>query len=127
VTKQLILSVLAAAALAGCGKAEGDAGVGAAPAKPKQAAAQLEQAFAGAPAEVKQYANAASKALQAADYEGAIQSLHLVQQQGTLTLEQGMAVHHSMVSMETRLIQAINAGDENAKRAYEQLKKARRN
>jgi hypothetical protein len=32
-----------------------------------------------------------------------------------------------MVSLEAKLISAMSAGDANAKRAYEQLKKARRN
>lgn len=97
------------------------------PVKPKEAAAQIDQAFVQAPSEIQSYAKAASEALQRADYEGAVQSLQLIKEQGSLTVEQGMAVHNSMISLEAKLIAAMGAGDANAQRAYEQLKKARKN
>lgn len=97
------------------------------PPKPKEAASQLDQAFAGANAQVKSRASAASQALQTADYEKAVTSLQTIKQQENLTVDQGMAVHNSMISLEQKLISAMEAGDENAKRAYEQLKRSRRN
>jgi hypothetical protein len=113
--------------VSGCGEKAAPPVERAAPAKPKEAATQLDRAFAGASAEVKSFSSAASQALQTADYEGAVQSLQMIREKGGLTADQGMAVHSSMVSLEAKLISAMGAGDANAKRAYEQLKKARRN
>jgi hypothetical protein len=38
-----------------------------------------------------------------------------------------MAIHHSAVAMEAKLVNAMDAGDENAKRAYQLLKELKRN
>jgi hypothetical protein len=51
----------------------------------------------------------------------------MMKEAGSLTVDQGIAVHNSMISLEARLISAVEAGDANAKRAYDQLKKSRRN
>ncbi len=123
----LVCLLISAGVFAGCGKPATDSMERASTLKPKEAATQLEQAFTGANAELKSYATAASQALQKADYEGAVQTLQALKAQGNLTVDQGMAVHNSMIALETSLINAIDAGDPNAKRAYEQLKKARRN
>lgn len=111
----------------GCGEKSSSPVERATPAKPREAATQLDRAFAGANEEVKSFSSAASQALQSADYEGAVQSLQMIREKGGLTPDQGMAVHSSMISLEAKLISAMNAGDANAKRAYEQLKKSRRN
>jgi hypothetical protein len=113
--------------LNGCGEKAPSAVERAAPPKPKEAATQLDRAFAGASADVKSFSSAASQALQTADYEGALQSLQMIKEKGGLTADQGLAVHSSMVSLEAKLISAMSAGDANAKKAYEQLKKSRRN
>jgi len=44
-----------------------------------------------------------------------------------VTFEQGLAVHNSVVAMERQLVNAADAGDENAKRAYKILKELKRN
>lgn len=111
----------------GCGEEAPPPLERAVPQKPKEAATQLDRAFAGASEEVKSFSSAASQALQTADYEGAVQSLQMIREKGGLTPDQGLAVHSSMVSLEAKLISAMSAGDANAKRAYEQLKKSRRN
>lgn len=122
------LLVASLSLLSGCGKKpQADAEVSAVPPKPKEAASQLDHAFATAGEEMKTVATAASTAMQTADYEAAVQSLSIMKEQRSLTVEQGMAVHNSMVSLEARLINAAAAGDPNAKRAYEQLRKSRRN
>lgn len=115
--------------MAGCG--EGPAGSDAASAsnvsrKPKEAAQPLEAVFASAPMEVKDNATIASEALKNADYEKAVVSLQVITDQGNLTLDQGMAIHQSKVALESRLISAMAQGDENARRAYELLKKSKR-
>ena len=110
----------------GCSKSPPNDGSAAAPLKPKEAASQLQQAFVSADVQVKNNANVASEALRTADYEKAIQSLQTIKARQNLTFEQGMAVHNSMVAMESKLISAMNAGDPNAKRAYELLKQSRR-
>lgn len=128
---RLVLTCVASASmlcLVGCGKPkDAPTQISATPAKPKEAASQLDQAFVGAEPEVKTVANVASEALKTADYESAVQSLQIIRERGSLSVDQGMAVHNSMVSLEARLITAMAQGDQNAKRAYEQLKKTRRN
>lgn len=121
----LVLSVIAL--LTGCGKSQEDSVGGALPRNPKEAASQIEQAFTQAPAEIKQAAGVASTALRGGDYEKAVVSLMTVRSSDKLTLEQGLAVHRSMVAMEGRLIRAIEAGDKNAERAYQLLKQLKRN
>jgi hypothetical protein len=111
----------------GCSKSAGDGASAAAPLKPKEAASQLQQAFVSADVAVKNNANIASEALRTADYEKAIQSLQTIKARQNLSFDQGLAVHNSMVALESKLISAMNAGDANAKRAYELLKQSRRN
>jgi hypothetical protein len=112
----------------GCGKSSKDATTGTAPATtPKEAASQLQQAFVAATPEVKSAATTAADALQAADYERAIQNLESIKAQRNLTVEQSMAIHESEASMEMRLIRAMESGDPKARQAYEQLKRRRRN
>jgi hypothetical protein len=122
-----LLSGVLLCLVTGCGEKAPSPVERAAPVKPKEAATQLDRAFAGASEEVKSVSSAASQALQTADYEGAVQSLQMIREKGGLTPDQGLAVHSSMVSLEAKLISAMSAGDANAKRAYEQLKKSRRN
>lgn len=120
--------VVFALALVGACSRSADADlITAAPPKPKEAATQVEQAFSTADEELRTVAGAASAALRTADYEAAVQSLSLMKEQGNLTLDQGLAVHNSMVSLESQLISAVAAGDPGAVRAYEQLKRSRRN
>ena len=118
----LVLSVI----FVGCSKQTNPMERGA-PGSPKDAAQQLDQAFATADAQKKAQVAAASQALKNLEYEKAVVSLQLLKKEGNLTTEQGVAVHNSMISLEAKIIDAIDAGNENAKRAYEQLKKARRN
>ena len=112
--------------LAGCSKSAKDTDKLSIPANPKQAASQLQQVFVAAPPEIKNQADAASEALRTANYEQAIESLQTMKARGNLTFEQGVAVHNSMIALEAKLISAVDSGDANAKRAYELLKKSRR-
>jgi ABC-type glycerol-3-phosphate transport system substrate-binding protein len=123
------LSAALLVAVCGCAKSskEKDAPV---PSTPKEAATQLQQAFTAAgpevTAEVKQNAAVASQAMRSGEYEAAVQSLGAIKQSQNLTLDQGLAVHNSMVALEARLIAAIEAGDPNAKRAYNLLKRMKK-
>ncbi len=122
-----LVTVLAALA-GGCSKSTDSAAIpSATPPKPREAASQLHQAFAAAPVEVRQSAQAASEALQTANYEQAIQTLQRLRMRTELTPEQGMAIHSSERSLEAGLIAAMEAGDPKAKQAYELLKKSHRN
>jgi hypothetical protein len=125
-----VASVLAVGLLLvsnGCRKSGQEDAALTVPKDPKQAASQLQQAFVTANPEVKKTAEVASEALRTADYEKAVQSLQAIKARENLTFEQGMTIHNSMVALEARLISAADGGDANAKRAYEQLKKSRRN
>jgi hypothetical protein len=110
----------------GCGKSA--TGVErAAPRNLREAASQIERMFVQAPPDLKQNAAVASDAMQKDDYEKAVVSLHVLQAGKGITLEQGLAVHDSMVALEGRLISAMESGDQNAKRAYQLLKELKRN
>lgn len=94
---------------------------------PKAAATGLEASFEGAPAAVRENVRLASEAMRQAQYEQAILSLGAVREQSNMTLEQGLAIHGAVVSMESELLAAIQAGDSNAKRAYALLRAMKRN
>lgn len=121
------LGLIAGLWLTGCKKEDTEIKPAAKPPSPKVAASQLQQAFGSAPPEVRTAATAVSQALQTADYEKAVQSLQTIRARPTLTLDQGTAIHNSELALEARLIAGVAAGDANAKRAYEALKKSRRN
>lgn len=110
--------------LTGCGK--GDSGA-IEVTTPKEAASTLEQAFHQAPDPVQDEVHQVSEAMRRGEYDRAVMSLQAVKEQSNVTLEQGMAVHGAMVSMEAQLIQAIQSGDQNAARAYELLRALKRN
>jgi hypothetical protein len=112
---------------AGCSKASEEIAPAATPPTPKAAASQLQQAFTGANPEIQNTATAVSEAMRTANYEQAVQSLQAIRARKDLTLEQGTAVYNSEMALEASLIAGVNAGDPNAKRAYELLKKSRRN
>ena len=127
-TPVLALSVLVLGlsllAFSGCSRGAKD---GLTARNPKEAASQLETAFANADAEAKAQAREASEAMRRAEYEKALVSLTAIRGRENATLEQGMAVHGSLVSLEKSLIEAMAAGEPNAKRAYELLKALKRN
>ncbi len=119
--------LLAAGGVAGCGKQKKEAvQLSVTPQKPQEAASQLQQVFVAAEPDVKAVASVASDAMRTADYEAAVHSLQTIKDRGGLSVDQGIAVQNSMVSLEAKLIAAMEAGDQNAKRAYEQLKKSKR-
>lgn len=107
-------------------KGAGGTGDDAIPTTPKESAAQVEQVFQQAVPEVKHAATTAADAMRTGDFERAVVSLQVIRQQENLTLEQGMAIHNSMANLESQLISRIEAGDQNAKRAFELLKKSKR-
>ena len=94
---------------------------------PKEAATGLEASFENAPAAVQENVRLASEAMRKAEYEQAILSLGAVREQSNMTLDQGLAVHGAVVSMESELIAAMQSGDPNARRAYELLRALKRN
>ena len=89
---------------------------------PKDAAGQLNRAFAGASSETRQAAEQAADALRRGDFEQAVVSLTVVRAAPQITLDQGLAVHASTVLMESQLVSAAESGDEKARRAYALLK-----
>ena len=115
--------VLLPALLCGCGGGGDEAEV----MTPAEAAGHLDEAFAGAEPEVQQTLQVATEALREGHYEQAVVALEVTRGSTNLTLEQGMAVHESMVALEQNLLNAAAAGDVNARRAYDLLKKAKRN
>ena len=111
--------------LNGCGKSR-DAASEAAPRDPKEAASQLQQVFENAAPLSKQNAGIASEALRKGDYVKAVVTLQVIRSGTNITFEQGLAIHNSVVAMEGKLINAMEAGDENAKRAYQLLREMKR-
>jgi len=111
----------------GCSKSAKETKAAATPLPPKEAAAQMQQAFSAANLEARNAANAASEAIRKADYGKAIQSIQTVKARKDLTFEQGMAVYNSEVALEAALLARVAANDPSAKQAYEELKKSKRN
>lgn len=126
-TQAIPLLLAGSLLLCGCGKSKEDAAVSATPPKPAEAANQIQQAFQSAAPQVKSQAEAYSESLRAANYEKAVQDLQTIKARANLTLDQGMVIYNSERSLEARLIAGVAAGDPNAIRAYELLKKQRRN
>jgi len=95
---------------------------------PKEAASSLEQAFQSAPPAVQDNVRLVSDAMRRGAYDQAVMSLQAVKEQSeNVTVDQGMAMHGAVVSMESQLIQAIQSGDPKAARAYELLRALKRN
>lgn len=111
--------------LGGCSRSDDDSGKVTAT-NPKEAASQLERAFANSNPEAKQNADIVSEALRKGDYERAVVSLQAIRSGSNITFEQGVAIHSSIVTLESKLISAMESGDENAKKAYELLKQFKR-
>ena len=120
-----VLALTAVLLLPACGRQGGDDRVTVT--NPKEAATGLEASFEGAPAAVRENVRLASEAMRQAQYEQAILSLGAVREQSNMTLDQGMAMHGAVVSLESELIAAMQAGDPNAKRAYALLRAMKRN
>jgi lipopolysaccharide biosynthesis regulator YciM len=93
---------------------------------PTQAAGVLETAFKEAPEAARIAASTAAEAMREKDYEKAVVSLQTVRATENVTLEQGLAVHATILSMEGELVSAAQAGDPKAKQAYELLKALKR-
>jgi hypothetical protein len=121
-TAFLLVSALLSA---GCGKTETDP-LAVIPRNPEEAATQVEQVFRDAPPPILEAATQASEAMRRGDYEQAVVSLQVAKNQEAVTLQQGMAIHNSMVAMEASLIRAMEAGDPQAKQAYEILRRLKR-
>jgi hypothetical protein len=109
----------------GCSKSKSDSDYKVAE-TPKEAATQLERAFQNTVPEVQQSVTTASQALRTGDYEKAVVTLQVIRSREGLTLNQGLAIHSSMVALEGKLIYAMEAGDQNARRAFELLKQLKR-
>ncbi|MBL9136318.1 MAG: hypothetical protein JNK85_10635 [Verrucomicrobiales bacterium] len=118
----LVMMVLMAA---GCGRGGGDADIKL-PETTAQAAEQVEDVFATAEPEMKETAAAASEAVRQGNYEKAVVALQALKTREPANMQQGLAVHGYMVTLEAQLISAADAGDEKAKRAYEMLRKMKR-
>jgi sugar/nucleoside kinase (ribokinase family) len=93
---------------------------------PVQAAGMLESAFKNAPEASRMAATSAAEAMRDKDYEKAVVSLRTIRATENVTLEQGLAVHATILSMEGELVSAAQSGDPKAKQAYELLKSLKR-
>jgi len=108
----------------GCSKGE-EADVGM-PKNSTEAASQLESAFGQASEASRAAAIAAAEAMRQKDYEKAVVSLQTVRSTENVTLDQGLAVHGTIVALEAELVSAVQSGDPKAKQAYELLKALKR-
>lgn len=116
IRRMLVVLLLTAA---GCGPRDETGPV----ANPKQAAHQLDQAFAGAPESFRKAAADAASALQSGDLGRAVESLGVLRASEGVSVDQGLAVHNSMVLLESRLLERLESGDAEAQKAYALLKK----
>ena len=111
--------------ICGCGKApDAEAGLAG---TPEQAASQVESAFSNADAKTKELATAISEALRKNEFENAVVSLQTIRDSEEITPDQRLAIYSSAVTLEARLITAMEGGDKNAERAYQLLKALKKN
>jgi PBP1b-binding outer membrane lipoprotein LpoB len=121
-----VMGAFAILFLDGCSKS-GDPLSEAVPRSPAEAASQLQTVFKTAAPELKQSVSAVTEAMRKDDYEKAVVSLQIVRSSKNLTLEQGLAIHNSEQAMRRKILSGVEAGDENAKRAFQLLKELKRN
>lgn len=105
----------------GCRKSDTDLDLKV-PRSTKEAATRLEAAFANEDAETKTQASQAAAALRQGQYEKAVVTLMAMRARPTGTLQQGLAVHNSLVSLEVTIVEAMDGGNQDAKRAYQLLR-----
>ena len=121
----ILIAVVALSAFCGCGKSpEAEAGMAR---TPEQAASHMEQAFADSDAKTKDLAAALSESLRKSEYENAVVALQTIRGNDEITPDQRIAIYGSAVTLEARLISAIESGDKNAERAYQLLKTLKKN
>ncbi len=121
----IVLGAIAVLFLSGCGKS-GDDLSEAVPRSPREAASQLQKVFETATPETKQAANIVAVAMRKDDYEKAVVSLQIIRNGKNITLDQGLAIHNSELAMRRKILSGMEAGDENAKRAFQLLKELKR-
>ncbi|MBN8246327.1 MAG: hypothetical protein J0L84_02650 [Verrucomicrobia bacterium] len=119
---QVVACLIAASlCLTACRRSEGDEPRMAS--TPAEAAGQIEAAFADAPDTYRQAAADASSALRSGDLTKAVESLGALRASESVTLNQGMAVHSSLVLLEARLVAEADGGDARAQEAYALLRR----
>ena len=111
--------------LDGCRKSADDLSE-AVPRSPHEAASQLQKVFETAAPEVRQTVSVVSEAMRTEDFEKAVVSLQIIRSGKNITLDQGLAIHNSELAMRRKILSGMEAGDENAKRAYKILKELKR-
>ena len=121
-----VMGALAILFLDGCSNS-GETLSEAVPRSPAEAASQLQTVFKTAAPEFKQSVSLVTEAMRKDDYEKAVVSLQIVRSGKNLTLEQGLAIHNSEQAMRQKILSGVEAGDENAKRAFQLLKELKRN
>jgi hypothetical protein len=94
---------------------------------PKQAADQVQQAYASADNATKQAVASLSESMRKEDFEQAVISLTTIRAKPATTPEQQQAIIQSAQAIEMNLISRINAGDKKAERAYQLMKELKRN
>jgi hypothetical protein len=94
---------------------------------PQQAADRVQEAYASADADLKQAVASLSESMRKENFEQAVVSLTTIRAKPAATPEQQQAIIESSQAIEMNLINRMNAGDENAKRAYQLMKELKRN
>lgn len=89
---------------------------------PKAAATQLESAFAQSSQEAQKASAMAADALRTKSYEKAVVGLQALKAGPAVSFDQGLAVHNSVIALETELAVAAQSGDSRAREAYRLLK-----
>jgi len=120
-----VLGAIAVLFLDGCSKSRDDLSE-AVPRSPNEAASQLQKVFATAAPDIKQTVSVVTEAMRKDDYEKAVASLQIIRSGKNITLDQGLAIHNSELAMRRKILSGMEAGDENAKRAYKILKELKR-
>ena len=93
----------------------------------KQAAVEIDKAFANADSATKQSAAIVSQSMREGQFDQAVVSLTAIQAKSDASPEQRKALQNSSIALQDELMRRMEAGDEKAKAAYKLLQELRRN
>lgn len=119
-----ITIAVALVSLAGCGR-EDEVSLSNPPRTIEAASTAMERVFENeAPPAIQKNAAIIGEAMRTREFEKASAGILLMENTPGLTRQQGMAVMHSRYLLEENLARAMEQGDENARRAFELLRRS---
>ncbi len=119
-----LIAIFSWLALAGCKKQEPSVGL---PKNSKAAASQIQQAFSSSAPEAKQQSDNLAESLRNQDYEKAFDAMMRLRGQQAQNIQQVIAVENADRRLQADVLAGVERGDPRAIRAWDLLKRTRKN